>query len=323
MSSMPIPRLKDIKQSISKVSSFLEQLDTQIEERDRLITILNLTPSSNDNLELADHLDRLKKTLNYLQDDLIEYLKANVNNGNHENDKNLDIIISQVIDQLNLYNSYLGNIKDSYIVVQDYRIKVENSLINKPQSQSQLQSQTEPTPTYKNKNKNKITDSLSIKSVRFRDQIESDEESNELRSELMGTKPFKPYKDDESNNEEFETDYDFETASESATLGSINQSNQELFVQHQQQLLDQDENLDTLHNSIKIQRSMGNNINEELNDHLILLNDLEQGVDSSEYRINRATRNLKTFRSKVRENGSLVTIIILTVILILLLVVLN
>lgn len=54
-----------------------------------------------------------------------------------------------------------------------------------------------------------------------------------------------------------------------------------------------------------------------------MLNDLELGVERSQFMLNNATNKLKSFRQKCRENGSLVTIVVLTVILILLLVVLN
>lgn len=279
--SAPTPRLKDIKQSIAKSSNYLEILETQLEERDRLVTVLNLTPSSNDNLELVNHLDKLKKTLNYLQEDLILYLKSA---GNNEND--LKSVISSVESNISSFNSQLHNINNSFIEVQDYEIPIKPFKIKDPATPPET------------------------KSVRFKDQTNSDEEYNEFRNELMGTRVFKPYTD-------------VEPESDAATLSSINQSNQDMFIQHQQTLLEQDNSLDQLHDSIRIQKSMGHTINDELNDHLIILNDLERGVDDSTYRLNTAQARLKNFSTKVRENGSLVTIVILTIILILLLVVLN
>lgn len=146
------------------------------------------------------------------------------------------------------------------------------------------------------------------KLVRFKD-YNTDEDN--MRSLLMGTLgQIKPYKDDPD-----EVD--------AQSLNSVDTSNREMFAQHQQQLLQQDESLDALHDSIRVQHSMGRSIHDELDDHLILLNDLERGVDDSGSRLGRATLRLKDFRSRVRENGSLVTIIVLSVILILLLVVLS
>lgn len=85
----------------------------------------------------------------------------------------------------------------------------------------------------------------------------------------------------------------------------------------------QDQDLDTLHQLISRQFSMGQDINQELDDQLIILNDLEQGVDQSLSRLDLANRRIRTFRNLMRENGSLVTICTLSIILILLLVVLN
>ncbi|KAF3988206.1 hypothetical protein FT663_03520 [Candidozyma haemuli var. vulneris] len=154
-----------------------------------------------------------------------------------------------------------------------------------------------------------VPDLTTKKSVRFKDY---DTDEDNMRSQLMGTSgQIKPYRDEPEEN------------SDSQSLQSVDTSNREMFAQHQQQLLQQDQNLDALHDSIRVQHSMGRNINDELDDHLILLNDLERGVDDSGSRLGRASLRLKDFRTKVRENGSLVTIIVLSIILILLLVVLS
>lgn len=150
----------------------------------------------------------------------------------------------------------------------------------------------------------------SKKSVRFKDYDfeEEDDDTTQMRNELMGTaNNFKPYRDEPDRN----------------SLLSVDTTNQEMFAQHQQQLMEQDLNLDTLHQSIRTQHNMGLTINDELDEHLIILSDLERGVDASGSLLRRATNGIHDFRRKVRENGSLVTIIVLTVILILLLVVLN
>lgn len=123
----------------------------------------------------------------------------------------------------------------------------------------------------------------------------------------MGTRHvFKPYKDDPDEQE-----------------SSEELSNHQMFAQHQQTMMRQDQDLDTLHQLISRQFSMGQDINQELDDQLIILNDLEQGVDQSLSRLDLANRRIRTFRNLMRENGSLVTICTLSIILILLLVVLN
>lgn len=140
------------------------------------------------------------------------------------------------------------------------------------------------------------------KSVRFKDTPDDND-----ASELMGTRHvFKPYKDDPGEQE-----------------SSEELSNHQMFAQHQQTMMRQDQDLDTLHQLISRQFSMGQDINQELDDQLIILNDLEQGVDQSLSRLDLANRRIRTFRNLMRENGSLVTICTLSIILILLLVVLN
>lgn len=149
------------------------------------------------------------------------------------------------------------------------------------------------------------------KLVRFKD-YNTDEDN--MRSQLMGTSgQIKPYRDDPEDALE----------ADSHSLLSVDTTDREMFAQHQQMLLQQDQSLDALHESIKVQHAMGRDVNQELDEHLILLNDLERGVDDSSSRLGRASVRLKDFRTRVRENGSLVTIIVLSVILILLLVVLS
>lgn len=101
------------------------------------------------------------------------------------------------------------------------------------------------------------------------------------------------------------------------------QSNQQMFAQHQQQLLQQEDDLGVLHLSVSRQHQMGVDIHQEVDEHVILLGDLELGVDRAYTRLSRALSRLRGFRRACRENGSMVTIVVLTVILLVLLVVLN
>lgn len=158
-------------------------------------------------------------------------------------------------------------------------------------------------------------DATNKKLVRFSDY---DTDGEELRSQLMGTASnYKPYRDDdvEEENEGMDSDRN--------TLASVNSTNHELFAAQQQRMVEQDQSLDALHDLVRIQHNMGLGIHDELDEHLLVLNDLENGVDRSTSRLLRATNRVVRFRAMARENGSLVTIVVLTVILILLLVVLN
>ncbi|EEQ39689.1 putative syntaxin protein [Clavispora lusitaniae] len=270
---------KDIQKQLNRIGSYIEQLSNLIDERSRLVEVLQLTPSQSDNLDLINLLAKLKSNLLFLESDI---------SGSAENYASK---FSEVVDR---YKDLLERLeKDPYVEIDEYKfsgtINHAGELTNK-------------------------------KSVRFKEGGEGDsgssgsaDDSTQLRNQLMGTSAnFKPYRDEAEEGED-----------DRLTISSVNTTNEEHFAQHQQQLLAQDESLDRLHDSIRIQHSMGLTINDELDEHLVILNDLERGVDSASNRLTRATNNIRRFRRRMRENGSLVTIVILTIILILLLVVLN
>lgn len=271
---------KSIKTQFQKVGIYLEQLREILDEREQLVAVLQLMPSSSDNMDVITLLSKIKAGLEYVEGDLMSNLL-----------KELSDEFSDLISDYENTVTLLKN--DPYISVEEYLYQA----LHKDEDQG------------------------TKKSVRFKD-FSSDEdvdESTHLRNQLMGTASnFKPYKDTPTEAEEaLEDDVDRHT------LLSVDTLNQEMFAQHQQQILEQDQDLDVLHQSIRSQHRMGLNINEELDEHLIILNDLEQGVDGSNTRVRRATNGIAQFRRSVRENGSLVTIVVLTVVLILLLVVLN
>lgn len=238
--------------SLASIANNLNLLEIIIDERLRLINILKLTPSTNDNFDLINQLAKLTKLFKASDNDTPKF-KQLVNQYN------------DLLDQLN---------DDSTINIEEYKHIIKKS-----------------------------------KNVRFKD------DTNDLRNELMGTTKFKAYKDEPEESEPNQSNRhsDFEPS----------ESNQDLFSQNQQLISQQDEDLDMLHDSVKIQKSMGLNINEEIDSHLIMLNDLENGVDSSQLRLDGANNRLREYRRKFQENGSLITIVVLTIILILLLVVLN
>ncbi|EGV61590.1 hypothetical protein CANTEDRAFT_115052 [Yamadazyma tenuis ATCC 10573] len=253
----------------AKTQTLINQLESTIDERKQLFS-LKLEPSTNDNFDLINLLDKISKNLNYLQDDCKD-------SGNYQR-------LETTVDRFNSNIDSLSH--DTSIQIDEYKFKIK----------------TRREPVVKE-----------AKSVRFQDDNDDNEEN--LRNELMGTRTFRPYRDVP------DADSEFDDASETSQDSNLN--NQQMFAQHQQQLLTQDDDLDVLHESVKIQKSMGLNINQELDEHLIILNDLENGVDVAHRRVRNTNNRLNEFRSKVQENGSLVTIIVLTVILILLLVVLN
>ncbi|RLV90080.1 hypothetical protein JA1_004809 [Spathaspora sp. JA1] len=250
-------KIKEIRTTLGKVGICLQQLESMIEERETIFQ-MKLTPSSNDTFELINLLQKITQYFKYLQQDLNRSVS-----GNRETVDQLSASFSSyVVEYSDLYDRLS---QDTTIDIQEYKFKRTNTAT----VGATTNSATTSTPT---------------KTVRFQDQ---EEEHADNLVELMGTRAFQPYSDQESNS-------------------SIDQvDNRQMFAQHQQTLMRQDQDLDQLHSSIKIQHSMGLNINQELDDHIILLNDLESGVDNSQARLTRAGNRLNNFTHKARENGSL------------------
>lgn len=149
------------------------------------------------------------------------------------------------------------------------------------------------------------------KSVRFNDTL--DFEPNQVQSQ-----GFKPFKDSGDDSEAL-----FEGRAEDDTASINSSSNQELFIQHQQQLLEQDSHLDSLADSVRRQHGLSVHIHTELEDQNIMLDDMEAQLDSSDRRLKRGHKRLDYFGQKAKENGQWLTILALVVILVLLLVILK
>lgn len=282
--------MSDIDRQLLKVSDLLEQLRDLVDERARLILTLNLTPSLDDNSELLAVLGKIKTALEYVSLDLLAA-------PGHKSSP-------QFSECCSAYATLLAGLaEDPYIDTSEYHFA-------KPIERK--------------------------KSVHFHDTPNA---SEAMGNHLMGTTTYKPYYDDpESADTVGYRDEDAESFLETANpvapssrayLDSERDSVvgqpdvQQQYAAHQQQMLEQDESLDHLSRLIHTQHHMGVRIGEEIDQHMILLDDLELAVDRLVQRVRRATQGVADFRRRVRENGSMVTIVVLTVILILLLVVLN
>ncbi|QLL34050.1 hypothetical protein HG536_0F03750 [Torulaspora globosa] len=100
-------------------------------------------------------------------------------------------------------------------------------------------------------------------------------------------------------------------------------SNQGLFIQQQQQLLEQDTYLDALGESVRKSHDFAMDINDEVTEqNNQVLHDLESLVDNSGRNLDRAKRRLQVFESTARENGPCFIILLLILILLLLLIML-
>lgn len=139
------------------------------------------------------------------------------------------------------------------------------------------------------------------KSVRFTDADAAD--SDPARSALFNT----PYRDDPLDPD--------------APPDHSHLDNQQIHAYHSQVLRDQDDQLDTLSASIGRQRELSMQIGDELDGQVLLLDEVEEGVDRHEAQFRRARGRLDRFSRKARENWSLTVIVVLIVILVLLIII--
>ncbi|OJD37664.1 snare complex subunit [Diplodia corticola] len=135
------------------------------------------------------------------------------------------------------------------------------------------------------------------KAVRFTDADDDDDDVN--RAALF------PYRDDP----------DEERADHSEL------SNQQIHEYHQQVISQQDEQLDRLGESIGRQRELSIQIGDELEGHVLLLDEVDEGVDRHQSQLDRAGKRLAKVGRRARENWSMTLIVVLIVILVLLIVI--
>jgi syntaxin 8 len=100
-------------------------------------------------------------------------------------------------------------------------------------------------------------------------------------------------------------------------------SNQQIHTYHAQVLQEQDEQLDTLSESIGRQRHLAMQVGDELEGQVALLDEVDRGVDRHQGRLDGAKRRLKGVSQKASQNWGMTTIVVLIVILVLLIVVLK
>jgi len=138
------------------------------------------------------------------------------------------------------------------------------------------------------------------KSVRFSDNPSDSASDDPNRAALF------PYRDDP----------DTEAAPDQSHL-----DNQQIHAYHSQVLRDQDDQLDQLGVSIGRQRELSMQIGDELEGQVMLLDEVEEGVDRHTAQFRRARGRLDRFSKKAKENWSLTVIVVLIVILVLLIVI--
>ncbi|KAF2639796.1 hypothetical protein P280DRAFT_402429 [Massarina eburnea CBS 473.64] len=95
-------------------------------------------------------------------------------------------------------------------------------------------------------------------------------------------------------------------------------SNQQIHTYHSQVIREQDDQLDRLGESIGRQRELSMQIGDELEGQVLLLDEVEEGVDRHQAQFRRARGRLDRIGRKAKENWSLTVIIALIIILVLL-----
>ncbi|KAF4306824.1 Syntaxin-52 [Botryosphaeria dothidea] len=138
------------------------------------------------------------------------------------------------------------------------------------------------------------------KAVRFTDASDGDEDAA-ARAALF------PYRDDPDEEE--------------ALQDQSNLSNQQIHAYHRQVIEQQDEQLDRLGESIGRQRDLSIQIGDELDSHVMLLDEVDESVDRHQSQLDRAGKRLAKVGRRARENWSMTIIVVLIVILVLLIVI--
>ncbi|OAA58859.1 SNARE complex subunit (Syn8) [Cordyceps fumosorosea ARSEF 2679] len=138
------------------------------------------------------------------------------------------------------------------------------------------------------------------KSVRFSDTPSSPSE------ELFGR-----YRDDPANNPAAYRDQADEM------------SNQQIHEYHSQIMEQQDEQLDRLGESINRQRELSMQIGDELDSHVVMLDEVDGVVDRHQSRLDRGQRMLSNIARGAGENKQMTAIVVLIIILVLLIAILK
>lgn len=282
---------------LRNVQLHIEDLETSIEERLDLTHTLHLEPSLAQSAELVSLVKRTLLLLRAIHQDVL--------------------VVSRQLDAKDLQDKYTA----AATLYRNTLQRLENDL------HIDIRQYTyEPEPPERALKPQK--------SVRFTDRVDEDLRDTEYTAyrEKVSRNTLSNYHDQPLNALSHYHDdpdalhapyHDSPPGSSADTESMDMESSQQMFARHQQMLLEQDSDLETLHGSILRQHQMGTLIGGEVDDHMAILTDLEAGIDYSSLRLNRATRRLSLFRKMCRENGSMVTIVILLVILVLLITVLN
>ncbi|OAK94415.1 hypothetical protein IQ06DRAFT_286432 [Phaeosphaeriaceae sp. SRC1lsM3a] len=241
---------------------------------------------------------------------LLERQRAiSLNLPSHSQDAQISRSLEQLRSGIESLQSQVEDHEDDSITSQLPRLKSQLSDLISQFSPSSTSTTTSPSaPTLTRPNDPSLAPDFasaqkkprqSSKSVRFTDDpSSSDHDPN--RASLF------PYRDEP----------DPDAAPDHSAL-----DNQQIHAYHSQVIADQDEQLDQLGASIGRQRELSMQIGDELDGQVVLLDEVEEGVDRHTAQFRRARGRLDRFSRKARENWSLTVIVVLIVVLLLLIVI--
>ncbi|AEY95793.1 FACR275Wp [Eremothecium gossypii FDAG1] len=259
---------------ILELSYEIDKLRNLVDERSRLVEVLKIQPSANDNIQLKKHLNKVLGMLRELSKDIL-----------HSRDEGLRGLVER-------YNDCLSDIPDGLIEKSDYMFEL-----------GRMPDSGDDSPP-------------DMKRVRFQDKLDVHEAQN------YEERVFPPYKDDP----EAALDREREQLLQGGTAGGRTAhspfTNQDLFMQQQQQLMEQDTHLEHLAASVHQSHRISTGIHREVTEQNEgILTDLESMLNNSGQRLDRAKKRLVIFERTVRDKGHCILIVILIFILLLIVIV--
>lgn len=295
---------------LAQISLLVSQAYTVLEERKQL-ALINLAPSSSDNNDLTNALKRVISGLA----DYEKQLLATIQGPEIRNSKQLIAKTQKDVAEF----------KEK---VAEYNRLVENVelVLEKELSQPEFD-----IDSYRFAPQELPPIGPLVKTVRFKDNpVESSPELSPVPETQA------PYTDEPQEVAHFSDELHPITLAELAArqrdkpIGQYKDevsdteslTDREFFIQQQQTVLAQNDQLDELAGSARRQRQIGEVINEELGSQDVLLRDLEAQVDHSHRRLQTAKRRLGKVNERMKEHGHCLTIAALTAILFVLVVLL-
>ncbi|VEU23515.1 DEKNAAC104611 [Brettanomyces naardenensis] len=316
-----------IRQQLLKLSSLLQELSSNLEEYKTLKSISQTTPNLSSDDELSLTLSKVSNLLKYLEVLFVDELHRE--DVDSKKERELDQYYRSLTDHVKHFEQLLNSspelplsayrfqptgIDDAYKEMK-HRISVlrgedgeieeeEEGVLEHPLASPSLQS---------------VHHSQQKKYVRFKDHLVDNVSDRPPMSSLNA---YSDRNESSSNGDDSGRDLLYHDDDVSST-DSMNMSERQMFIANQQEILNQDQMVDNLSNSVSRQHEMSLQISDEVGDHIVLLEDLESGMDRTNAHLIRGQRNIKKFRDALRENGDWCTILVLIVVLLFLLVVLK